>query len=508
VTERRAVTGQTTTRMKERIYLGSFEVYREYESDGDTVLLEHEILHIMDDRQRVALIETRTLGNEPEVPRQLVRYQLGNHLGSAILELDDEASIISYEEYYPYGSTSYQAVRSATERSKRHRYTGLERDEETGLNYHGERYYAPWLGRWGSADPRGLVDGPNLYQYSLGNPIVRFDATGTDSERTYQLGLGFDETGLRWDPRANPEINTNLTELILGGLAQSVKGYSWYWQVPILIPQFYATVSFHEGGHYQEALRQKANPDLILTLGFIPTEVRASGLTNRPLFFAAGVNQNTLNARQIWRNLKLSGGDRSVGEGLGYWANQSYLFQYTLRAIADIGKSNDIKNYVSATNAGLKEVFATALATTALNINSEIFAKKIEKVFGNKIVSPRFQTLLTSSGDLLLGVQTIARLGGRFHALEVNLDATPNFSAFSLGLKAHDIFPDKPSLSLSPSISLSNLGVSFGAELTYDLNSWLGLRVSFEHRSGSNPLNEVEGRVSGPYGTTAATVRF
>ena len=46
------------------------------------------------------------------------------------------AQIISYEEYYPYGSTSYQAGRSAAEVSlKRYRYTGMERDEETGL-YH------------------------------------------------------------------------------------------------------------------------------------------------------------------------------------------------------------------------------------------------------------------------------------------------------------------------------------------------------------------------------------
>ena len=66
-------------------------------------------------------------------PAQLIRYQFGNHLGSASLELDDQAQIISYEEYYPYGSTSYQAVRSQTEAPKRYRYTGKERDEETGL---------------------------------------------------------------------------------------------------------------------------------------------------------------------------------------------------------------------------------------------------------------------------------------------------------------------------------------------------------------------------------------
>ena len=89
----------------------------------------------MDDKQRIALVETRTLdtaGNDP-APAQLIRYQFGNHLGSASLELDERAQIISYEEYTPYGSTTYQAVRSQTETPKRYRYTGKERDEETGL---------------------------------------------------------------------------------------------------------------------------------------------------------------------------------------------------------------------------------------------------------------------------------------------------------------------------------------------------------------------------------------
>ena len=76
----------------------------------------------------------RTLGTETGVPAQLVRYQLGNHLGSAALELDGAGQVISYEEYYPYGATSYQAGRNASEVSlKRYRYTGQERDSETGL---------------------------------------------------------------------------------------------------------------------------------------------------------------------------------------------------------------------------------------------------------------------------------------------------------------------------------------------------------------------------------------
>ena len=140
----------------------------------------------MDDKQRIAMVDTRTVDpaeQRPEAPMQLIRYQFGNHLGSASLELDVEAKIISYEEYYPYGSTSYQAVRRTDVEVplKRYRYTGKERDEETGLDYHGARYYAPWLGRWVSPDPGGIEESVNLFRY-VSNNTFRFRDTGGKSE--------------------------------------------------------------------------------------------------------------------------------------------------------------------------------------------------------------------------------------------------------------------------------------------------------------------------------------
>jgi RHS repeat-associated protein len=182
---RKVIHRQNGTKQKERIYLGGFEIYREYNGAGGTTpKLERETLHIMDDKQRIALVETRTLdtaGNDP-TPRQLICHQFGNHLGSASLELDDQAQIISYEEYFPYGSTSYQTVRSGLETNpKRYRFTGKERDEESGLYYHEARYYAPWLARWASCDPAGMADGFNVYVYTKNNPLVFIDFKGTDS---------------------------------------------------------------------------------------------------------------------------------------------------------------------------------------------------------------------------------------------------------------------------------------------------------------------------------------
>jgi len=175
VTERQAAAGETPTRMKERIYLGDFEVYREYGTDGSTTTLERETLHVTDDRQRIALFETRTAGSDL-APPLLIRYQFSNHLGSASLELDAAGRIISYEEHYPYGATSYQA--HMTETPKRYRYSGMERDEESGLNYHTARYYVPWLGRWTSCDPIGIEGGSNVFGYSHSNPINFVDTGG------------------------------------------------------------------------------------------------------------------------------------------------------------------------------------------------------------------------------------------------------------------------------------------------------------------------------------------
>jgi RHS repeat-associated protein len=177
VTER-----QNGARKDEHIYVApGFEIYRKYNGNGAAVTLERETLHVMDDKQRIALVETKTVenGNPINASVPVQRCQFANHLRSASLELDKHGGLISYEEYHPYGTTAYQAINSADEISlKRYRYTGKERDEETGLQYHGARHCASWLGRWIATDPAGLVDGTNSYSYVSNNPIIRVDPSG------------------------------------------------------------------------------------------------------------------------------------------------------------------------------------------------------------------------------------------------------------------------------------------------------------------------------------------
>ena len=178
---RKVTDRQNGSRKAERIYLGGFEIYREFDAAGSGVVLERETLHVMDDKRRIALVESKTQGNDGSLP-ELTRYQVGNHLGSVSLELDDKASVISCEEYTPYGSISYQALNQAVKATaKRYRYTGKERDEETGFGYHGSRYCAAWMARWISCD-RTFNDGTCLYAYVRLNPVRLNDPSGADGD--------------------------------------------------------------------------------------------------------------------------------------------------------------------------------------------------------------------------------------------------------------------------------------------------------------------------------------
>jgi RHS repeat-associated protein len=182
VTECYASSGQTAARKKERIYVAGFEVYREYNGNSENVSLVRETLHAVDDKQRIALVERRTQGNDNSL-QQVIRYQFSNHLGSASLELDQNAKVISYEEYSPYGSASYQAVnKTVIAAVKRYRYTKKEQDEESGFYYFGVRYQLPWLGIWAAPDPAELIDGQNVYQYVKSSPVKYLDQVGMQAD--------------------------------------------------------------------------------------------------------------------------------------------------------------------------------------------------------------------------------------------------------------------------------------------------------------------------------------
>lgn len=174
---RKVITSRDGSPAWERIYLEGFELYRRYSGTGrEAAVVESH--HLFAGDQRLLLVED-VRADDRGGPRILYRYQVNDHLGSSCMELNQDRAIIAYETYHPYGTSAFHAHDGSTEvNTRRYRYTGMERDIETGLSYHTARYYTLWLGRWCSADPQGVVEGPNLYEYVLSNPVLGSDTSG------------------------------------------------------------------------------------------------------------------------------------------------------------------------------------------------------------------------------------------------------------------------------------------------------------------------------------------
>ncbi|MDD0970762.1 MULTISPECIES: RHS repeat-associated core domain-containing protein [Pseudomonas] len=131
-------------------------------------------------------------GKPPAIDDNQLRYSLTDHLGSNVKKLDQQTRLISDESYYAFGGTASMAARSQIEADyKFTRYSGKEMDV-TGLYYYGNRYYAPWLCRWVSADPAGDADGLNRYAFVGNNPLSYVDPSGgTRAEAAIMLYAGF-----------------------------------------------------------------------------------------------------------------------------------------------------------------------------------------------------------------------------------------------------------------------------------------------------------------------------
>ena len=90
-----------------------------------------------------------------------------------------------YTNYFPFGAF----VTPPTDTTLEQRFTGKERDQESGNDYFGARYYASSMGRFMSPDwsaqaepvPYAKLDDPqslNLYPYVRNNPLARTDPDG------------------------------------------------------------------------------------------------------------------------------------------------------------------------------------------------------------------------------------------------------------------------------------------------------------------------------------------
>jgi RHS repeat-associated protein len=125
-------------------------------------------------------------------PSGTVHYYFSNHLGSASVITDALGNIEEQDDYYPYGGIAYTAESD----TNHYKFTGKDRDGESGLDDFSARYYSSSTGRWFTPDwssspvpvPYADLNNPqslNLYAYVGGDPTSHTDP---DGHRCYSSG--------------------------------------------------------------------------------------------------------------------------------------------------------------------------------------------------------------------------------------------------------------------------------------------------------------------------------
>jgi RHS repeat-associated protein len=119
-------------------------------------------------------------------------YLSSDYLGSVRMVTDASANVVGRHDYLPFGEemptgTAGRAWPFGNADGTDQRFTGKERDQETGLGYFGARYFSAAQGRFLSSDPFNAGADPtdpqtwNAYAYVRGNPLNLVDPSGMSS---------------------------------------------------------------------------------------------------------------------------------------------------------------------------------------------------------------------------------------------------------------------------------------------------------------------------------------
>jgi RHS repeat-associated protein len=114
-------------------------------------------------------------------PAVEVIYFHTDHLGSPVAITNESALVVARHKFLPFGEemTPFVGVDGQPKR-----FTGHERDSESGLDYMLARYYGAGLGRFLAVDPSASSVDPtspqtfNRYTYARNNPLNRIDPDG------------------------------------------------------------------------------------------------------------------------------------------------------------------------------------------------------------------------------------------------------------------------------------------------------------------------------------------
>jgi RHS repeat-associated protein len=132
------------------------------------------------------LMVPRAVAAQP-TPNVVVEYYHLDAVGSVRVVTNASGAVVRTHAYEPFGHGDGVAAGSDPTR-----FTGQERDPETGLDYFGARYYGSRTGRFTTVDPVMNIDAAllepqrwNRYAYALNRPLVMIDPDGREAGFIY-----------------------------------------------------------------------------------------------------------------------------------------------------------------------------------------------------------------------------------------------------------------------------------------------------------------------------------
>jgi RHS repeat-associated protein len=144
------------------------------------------------------LIGEYSADGPPQAP--MVQYTATDPLGSPRVLTNELGEIVSRRDFMPFGEevAADQTYRTAAHKygvgdGVRQKFTGYERDDETGLDFAEARYYYNNHGRFTAVDPllaSGRSADPqtfNRYAYVMNRPLILNDPTGLQALQVPKL---------------------------------------------------------------------------------------------------------------------------------------------------------------------------------------------------------------------------------------------------------------------------------------------------------------------------------
>ena len=139
-------------------------------------------------------------------------YTTNDHLGSPRINTDAVGKVIARHDMMPFGEEIARA--SYGDDTVRKKFTGYERDGETGLDFAQARMYQNQTGRFTTIDPSGKSINKydsqswNRYSYCYNRPLVLIDSNGkwpteTHNKLTAFAFKGLTERQITWITKGN-----------------------------------------------------------------------------------------------------------------------------------------------------------------------------------------------------------------------------------------------------------------------------------------------------------------